>query len=196
MGKPGPKPKPSLQVVREGNPGHRPVREGVKVPRTPPAEPDWEGIFPVITPGPKPRMKRNPEDADAALAEYQLAVEAWMRTREASDASDRCRAYAAAEWARIVPVLDHCAGLGVTDRTVLVDYCVCAARLDLVEHHITLQGLITQGQKGPVRNPLTTIAGQYRQQIARYVGELGLSPSARGRLSPPEGDPDDDDVFD
>lgn len=43
MGTPGRKPKPNLAVVREGQPGHRPPRESVKLPPSPLVEPDWRG---------------------------------------------------------------------------------------------------------------------------------------------------------
>lgn len=49
MGTPGRKPKPSLSVVREGNPGHRPVREGVKLPPSALVEPKWSMFFPGST---------------------------------------------------------------------------------------------------------------------------------------------------
>lgn len=47
MAKPGPKPKPHLEVVREGNPGKRKRREGLKLDPAAPAEPDWREWFPV-----------------------------------------------------------------------------------------------------------------------------------------------------
>lgn len=47
--KPGPKPKPALAVVREGNPGHRPVRDAVKLPPSALVEPKWGEVFPGST---------------------------------------------------------------------------------------------------------------------------------------------------
>lgn len=46
MTAPGRKPKPTLTVVREGNPGHRPIREGVVLPPSTPREPSWTAYFP------------------------------------------------------------------------------------------------------------------------------------------------------
>lgn len=37
--------KPALQVVREGNPGKRPIKEGLKLPPAELAEPDWAETF-------------------------------------------------------------------------------------------------------------------------------------------------------
>jgi P27 family predicted phage terminase small subunit len=164
----GPKPKPALQVVREGNPGRRPVREGVKLPPSDLTEPDWQSIFPPI---------RGDE-----------------RHREINA---RCREIARREWRRVVPVLKYTAGLAEVDTQTVQDYCVCVARIDQCEREISLHGMLIQGERGWMKNGATTIAGQYRQQLARYIGELGLSPSARGRLTPPGGgDDDDDDIFD
>lgn len=42
----GRKPKPTLSVVREGNPGHRPVRDAVTLPPSAVVEPDWSAWFP------------------------------------------------------------------------------------------------------------------------------------------------------
>lgn len=42
----GPKPKPTLQVVREGNPGRRPVKDSVKFSPSDLNEPDWPSVFP------------------------------------------------------------------------------------------------------------------------------------------------------
>jgi P27 family predicted phage terminase small subunit len=57
----GRKPKPPLQVVREGNPGRRPVREGVKLPPSALIEPDWESLLP----GAKPEDERTQTTAAA-----------------------------------------------------------------------------------------------------------------------------------
>jgi P27 family predicted phage terminase small subunit len=40
--------KPALQVVREGNPGKRPVKEGMKLPPAELEEPVWTETFPVV----------------------------------------------------------------------------------------------------------------------------------------------------
>lgn len=44
MATPGRKPKPTLQVVREGNPGKRPVKDSVKLPPSAVVEPDWSSL--------------------------------------------------------------------------------------------------------------------------------------------------------
>jgi len=154
-------------VVREGNPGRRPVKEGVRLPPTDLSEPNWLDVFPTTA------------DLDQR------------------ETNTRCREMARREWRRVVPILTVSAGLGAVDLTVLTDYCVCVARIDQCERDLSTRGLLMEGERGWQKNGSTTIVGQYRQQLARYIGELGLSPSARGRLTPPESGPDDDDdVFD
>lgn len=195
MAVPGRKPKPPLQVVREGNPGRRPVREGVKLPPAALVEPDWSTFFPASRLPAKPRAPRGADDEE--LKEYRREVQVWQRLKLAIEAAEFGREVAGREWQRVVPVLQMMAGLTSVDRSTAVDYCVCVARLEWCERQLSIEGLVTMGQRGPCRNPLTTIASQYRTQLKAYIGELGLSPSARGRLTPPEGgDDDDDDTFD
>lgn len=168
MPAPGPRPKPPLQVVREGNPGKRPVKEGVKLPPAELSEPNWQDTFPTV----------RGDDRLRAI-------------------NSRCREVARREWRRVVPVLKFTVGLAEVDTQTVMDYCVCVARIDQCEREISLNGLLMKGERGWMKNGATTVVGQYRQQLARYIGELGLSPSARGRLTPPEGGDDDDDgVFD
>ncbi|MEU0940311.1 phage terminase small subunit P27 family [Embleya sp. NPDC005971] len=159
--------RPPLQVVREGNPGKAPVREGVRLPPSPLVEPNWLDTFPTVA------------DLDQR------------------ETNTRCREIARREWRRVVPVLTLSAGLAAVDTQTVQDYCICVARIDQCERDLSTRGMVIQGERGWMKNGSTTIAGQYRQQLARYIGELGLSPSARGRLTPPEDNQDEDDnVFD
>lgn len=154
--------KPALTVIREGNPGKRPVNPGVVTPPAELTEPEWAQTF-----------------------------------AGADNENKRAQRVASAEWQRVVPVLKYTAGIGAVDTQVLHDYCVCVARIDQCERQISIHGLLMQGERGMQKNGATTIVGQYRSQLARYIGELGLSPSARGRIQPPENGGDDDDgVFD
>ncbi|WP_449469798.1 P27 family phage terminase small subunit [Streptomyces tanashiensis] len=51
-------------------------------------------------------------------------------------------------------------------------------------------------ERGTVKNGAATIAGQYRTQLARCIRELGLSPSSRSAITPPEPEDDDSDIWD
>lgn len=167
MGTPGPAPKPYLQVVREGNPGKTSRDPGVVLPPSDLAEPDWLETFPAV------------------------------RDKDAQAVNRRAREVARREWRRVAPVLKHSAGLADVDANLLHDYCVCVARIDQCERSLSRDGLLLLGERGWQKNGATTIVGQYRTQLRAYIGELGLSPSARTRLTAPEGGNDDDgDPFD
>lgn len=166
MSLPGPKPKPALTVVREGNPGKNPVREGVSLPPALLDEPAWLDIWPAV------------------------------RDKTQQNVNRRAREVARREWNRVVPVLRHTAGLAAVDATILTDYCIAVARIDECERDISRRGMLIEGERGWQKNGSTTVAAQYRTQLARYIGELGLSPSARGRITPPKDGDDEDDPFD
>ncbi|MFO7273157.1 MAG: phage terminase small subunit P27 family [Sphaerobacter thermophilus] len=158
--------KPYLQVVREGNPGHRPIEQGLKLPPAELEEPDWLETFPA------------------------------SRDKELAAANRRAREVASREWRRVVPVLRHTAGLAAVDAAALHDYCVCVARIDQCERELSRNGLLMQGERGWQKNGATTIVSQYRAQYKIYLREFGLSPSARVGIKPPEGDDGGDDPFD
>lgn len=158
--------KPMLQVVREGNPGHRPIVDTLVLPPAEIEEPNWLDTFPAV------------RDADCLKA------------------NKRAREIARREWRRVVPVLHYAAGLAAVDTNLLHDYCVCVARIDQCEREISTEGLLVRGERGWQKNGATTIAGQYRAQLKIYIRELGLSPSARASFKPPEGTGGDDDTGD
>ena len=154
--------KPVLQVVREGNPGKRPVPESLKLPPAELDEPDWADVFPVVR-----------DKAQQAL-------------------NRRSREVARREWRRVVPVLKYTAGLTAVDANLLHDYCLCVARIDQCERDLSTRGMLMEGERGWQKNGATTIVSQYRAQLKVYIRELGLSPSARTGFSPQKDDDDDD----
>lgn len=159
MPQPGPKPKPPALKLLQGNPGHRPIPDAPKLPPKAPKQPRWSAIF-------------------STEAEPTAEEEARMVARDA-----------AAEWRAVVPVLDQRGLLATVDRAVLVDYCVCWARLLQCERRLAREGLAVKGQKDNlVKHPQTTVAAQYRAALRNYSARLGLSPTDRGRLALPEGD--------
>lgn len=121
-------------------------------------------------------------------------LETWPATRDKVQqrVNARAREVARREWRRVVPVLIKAAGLGGVDAQILLDYCICVAQLDEANRDLATRGMLIQGERGWQKNGYTTIAAQLRTQLARYIGELGLSPSARTRLTPPKGAGDDE----
>ncbi|MEE1803908.1 phage terminase small subunit P27 family [Streptomyces sp. JV176] len=160
------RPASTVQRTREGNPSKTPIKEGVVIPRAILAEPDWGEVF---------KASSNP------------VVES---------ANERCRNVASAEWRRVVPVLEVAAGIGEVDHATVKDLCVCVARIDQAERDLSERGLMVTAERGTVKNGAATIAAQYRTQLARYIRELGLSPSARAAITAPESDDNDSDIWD
>ncbi|MFI1828779.1 saccharopine dehydrogenase NADP-binding domain-containing protein [Streptomyces sp. NPDC020412] len=96
------------------------------------------------------------------------------------------------------PLVAACADAGTDylDLTGEPDLYVCAARIDQAERDLSERELMVTAERGTVKNGAATIAGQYRTHLARYIRELGLSPSSRAATTPPELDDDDDGIFD
>lgn len=187
--------RPALAVVRAGNPGKRPIPEHIVVPPADFAEPDWLIEFPAGRVPPRPKETDFVNESGEFSARFYYALEEWELKKLAIEGSKFARGRASEEWRRVEPVLSKSVGLGAVDFTTLVEYCVCVARLEWCERQLSVQGLVVMGQRGACRNPLTTIATQYRTQLKTYIRELGLSPLARTGVQMKPGD-DGDDILD
>jgi P27 family predicted phage terminase small subunit len=178
--------RPALQVIREGNPGHRPVEPGLMLPPGDLAEPRWSDVFPAPQPV---------DMADITDDPYVLSVVERMLGRGQRSESERARRVASAEWRRVVPVLTRSAGLADVDLATVRDYCVVVARIDQAERALSRGGALMLGERGWQKSGWTTIVSQYRSQLRVYIRELGLSPSARRGIEPAGGGDDGDDPF-
>lgn len=148
--------RPRLQLIREGNPGHRTkgqLRRGLRLPRGAPPEPNWTSRF-----GP---VRGNAELTAAAR---------------------RCRERAREEWRRVVPALDAVRLLAPVDLVVLEDWCTCVARLDQCEREVTRLGLVVKGERGWQRNGAAILAQGIRQRMRHLETQLGLTPLARDQM--------------
>ena len=193
--------RPALSVVRAGNPGKRPIPTSTSVPPADFAEPDWLVEFPAGRIPTEPRCPARDDYEDAsefgeATDRYERAHDVWEIRKLAIEGSKFARGRASEEWRRVEPVLSKSVGLGAVDFTTLVEYCVCVARLEWCERQLSVQGLVVMGQRGACRNPLTTVATQYRTQLKTYIRELGLSPLARTGVRMKPDDDGDDDILD
>lgn len=188
--------RPALAVVRAGNPGHRPIPEHTAVPPADFAEPNWLVEFPNGRVPPRPVETDYIDETGGLMPRFYVALEEWELKKLAIEGSKFARGRASEEWRRVEPVLSRSVGLGAVDFTTLVEYCVCVARLEWCERQLSAQGLVVMGQRGACRNPLTTIATQYRTQLKTYIRELGLSPLARTGVQMKPDDADDGDPFD
>ncbi len=189
MGARGPAPKPSLEIVRDGNPGHHGserLGRGLKLRPELPPEPDWRSWF---TPGAKDgapkRVRRRKAETDAEFT---------ARQADAGAVDEAC-ALASTTWRWVCGVLDPGGLLTAADLLVLTDLCVTWVRLVQCERDISTNGLRQLGERGWQRNGSITTAMAYRQQWKWLCGQLGLSPVARDGLKGGSDD-DEDSPFD
>jgi phage terminase small subunit len=140
------------------------------------------------------RPDRNPEGAKFTPAE---PVEPdWAELLPGGSAAD-VRGGARGVWARAVPAPVFSTRLTDPQRETAIEYCVTVARLWQAERELSRTGLVVETERGNVKSPWVMIAGRYRNHFRALAGELGLSPLAATRITPPESGGDDDDgIFD
>lgn len=210
------RPRSRLALVREGNPGHRSqadLTRGLRLEAAEPHEPDWLAFWPAvrvptvaqlekqwpteILEGSLTHIEHDGKRAALATAKQRHLIASERETaRRVQDENRRARKVARDEWRRIVPLLHNAGLLTDLDSAVLTDYCRVWAELDACVRDIAVNGRWQRGERGAQKNPSTTVANQLRAQLKHYLGELGLTPPARDRLTTVSGDTAGDDVFD
>jgi P27 family predicted phage terminase small subunit len=90
---------------------------------------------------------------------------------------------AAAEWARLAPMLRKARQITDADRSSLIALCLEWGRyLDALER-VRTSGMVVLTPSGfPMPNPYLSIARQSLAACARLWPELGLTPSSRSRV--------------
>lgn len=185
MGARGPAPKPALQVVREGNPGHHGnarLARGVRLPPGRPDEPDWRTWF---APEGVRIVRRRKGESDADLAQRKQAAEF---------VSEAC-SQASLVWRWASGVLDPQGLVTHADALILADLAVTWVRIRQAEQDVSVNGLRHEGKHGMQRNGSIVTAMQYRAHWKWLCGQLGLSPVARDGMNP-EGDDGEGSPFD
>ncbi|NLX17583.1 MAG: phage terminase small subunit P27 family [Ramlibacter sp.] len=153
----GPMPKPAALKLLEGNPGKRALNLG-------------DGVNPRIEIPAPPR---------------HLGKEARK------------------EWKRITPLLEELGLISGLDRTALALYCQAAGRLAELEEAFNGQVNRLMAENGmdypdavyqashavtpsgyAQQSVMVQLIKSHREQVNRYLQHFGLSPSARGRVSP------------
>lgn len=165
MALPGRKPKPYMQIVREGNPGHRPLKRGAVLSGDL-AEPDWREFFPASA---------DPAVQGENVRARHVARDAWRKLAPALARS----AGLSGEQAAVLA--EYCTCLA------RIDQGERALSRDGV--------LVTGFAGSKVRNPWATVLNQYRAHFRSLTGELGLSPAAATRISAAPDLDDDDNPF-
>lgn len=95
-------------------------------------------------------------------------------------------AVALAEWKRVVPQLDSLGLLTGLDVTGLRFYCEAYARKLEAQRHINEEGVVRDGQFGPVKNPAVQVAKDAAAEVRAWCSEFGMTPSARARMVLPD----------
>ncbi len=97
---------------------------------------------------------------------------------------DRMPAEAKAEWKRVVPELTKTGVLALIDRAVLVGYVEAWADYRTARIALRKSGPTYLADNGsPKRHPNVVILNDARRAFLQFAAELGLSPSARVRLT-------------
>jgi P27 family predicted phage terminase small subunit len=88
------------------------------------------------------------------------------------------------EWERLVEVLDEIGVLTRADRGALAAYCQAYGRWVEAELKLAATPPILKTPAGYLQvSPWMTVANRQMELMARFMGELGLTPAARSRLA-------------
>lgn len=100
---------------------------------------------------------------------------------------------AKAEWKRVVPELERMGLLTIVDRAGLIGYCQSWARYVEAEKYLSKNSTTYMTDKGNViQVPQVAIARNCLKICQSFMQEFGLTPSARGRMSLPGGENEED----
>ncbi|AZQ67636.1 phage terminase small subunit P27 family [Silicimonas algicola] len=105
------------------------------------------------------------------------------------DALPRCPAHlgpvARKEWRRLAAPLHKLGILTVADRAAFAAYCQAWERWVEAEEQLQKTPMLLKTPSGYVQqSPWLSIANKQMELMARYMAELGLTPSARRRVMP------------
>ena len=90
------------------------------------------------------------------------------------------------EWIRVGGILLRSRVLTEADLTALSAYATFYGRWMAAEHEIRRKGILvpaTPGSKSRVQNPMLAVANKAFQQMSQLLGEFGLTPSSRTRIT-------------
>ena len=91
---------------------------------------------------------------------------------------------AKAEWKRLAGTLNEIGIVTQVDRTVLAAYCQAYGRWVEAEKKLTETPVLLKTPAGYVQqSPWLTISNKQMELMAKYMAELGLTPSSRSRLA-------------
>ena len=98
--------------------------------------------------------------------------------------------YGEKEWYRTGPALIKMRMLAESDLPAFQAYCMNIELMIQSMLDIQANGLTIVGARGRIKNPAVVSFGQATTAVRGFVGEFGLSPSARSRIKVPTEDAD------
>lgn len=139
--------------------------------------------------------KRGPQREPAELTKAKGYARSTERMREAEEAPvpEKGMPVPATElsegaqevWEYTVEQLVYMGTLSMADRDMLVAYCEAIALLRRISKQLDEDpSLLTQGQKGKVRNPLLQMHRDTATLVRAYAREFGLTPASRSEVTP------------
>ena len=126
--------------------------------------------------GTKPKLR-----TDAAALD-ELPAPAWL-----SDG-------AAAEWARVMPILAERRILTAADLGSLENYCTAIGQVGEMERHLQEHGHVIEVEGLWKRNPAVGVQSDAMTRARLLAAELGLTPVSRSRPSIRQDGDDDDEL--
>lgn len=100
------------------------------------------------------------------------------------DPPDELSPLALEEWNRIAVALYNLGVLTKYDRAILSLYCQSWGRWQEAERVVAEKGMILTTKAGAIiQNPALAVSNTAARNCAKYASELGLTPSARSRIS-------------
>ena len=94
---------------------------------------------------------------------------------------------ARAEWYRVAKELHGLGLLTRIDVTALAAYCETFATWVEALDKCREMGLIVKSPNGfPIQNPYLSVASQAEKRMRQWLGEFGMTPSSRSRVSVPQ----------
>jgi P27 family predicted phage terminase small subunit len=98
---------------------------------------------------------------------------------------------AKAEWERLMPLLRQQGVLAVTDLGICASYCMALSDLEAATLELSTAKRYYQSGSLTKEHPAVKAARVAQDQIKQLAAELGLTPSSRSKVVPPNPPPSD-----
>jgi P27 family predicted phage terminase small subunit len=104
---------------------------------------------------------------------------------EIPDPPDHLDDAAKKEWARITELLSQLGLIAQLDMAGIAAYCVAFSRWADAERKVAKHGIIVMSpdKKFPMKSPYLCVAESAMEAMRKMLGEFGLTPSSRTRLT-------------